>query len=357
MIGFVSDIHVGNHKRCGGAVVSGINERCRLILASLAAACREAVDRGCSDLFILGDLFDNVRPEPQVIAAVQSILDWGTLLPVHILVGNHDQVSTSNGDHALGPLAAGRVEIIQAPKVVTCGSAQVLAIPFRPGDSSEYIQKVIAENRVGRIGRMHAVAFHAGVWDDKTPPFLRSSSDSICVSKLTAAAAQAGYRYAFAGNWHNRRTWSLDGMTIMQVGALAPTGWDNPGPRGYGTLALWDEQSTRAVELAGPRFLASDSMDALLELAQMVPAGSTIYGRLTIRPGDPLPNKPDVFAALEFLIEDDPEVTAAARTGAAEARSADTLAQALFSYVGGMALPDGVDREQVLARTRKFLAI
>jgi hypothetical protein len=50
---------------------------------------------------------------------------------------------------------------------------------------------------------------------------------------------------------------------IMQIGSLCPTGWDNAGLDGYGTVALWDTD-TQALTwrvLPGPRFCVARSAD------------------------------------------------------------------------------------------------
>ena len=47
---------------------------------------------------------------------------------------------------------------------------------------------------------------------------------------------------------------------------------------------------------------------------------------------------------------------AAARTAATAARSAETLEEALAQFVAGMPLPEGVSRERVVERARKYLA-
>jgi hypothetical protein len=80
------------------------------------------------------------------------------------------------------------------------------------------------------------------------------------------------------GDWHQRRLW-MDGKrrgdapsspvrigadaehVILQGGALCPTGFDNPGLRGYGTLAFWDQDAHQLSwqEIPGPRFCVARS--------------------------------------------------------------------------------------------------
>lgn len=43
-------------------------------------------------------------------------------------------------------------------------------------------------------------------------------------------------------------------LVVMQIGALCPSGFDNPGLHGYGTVAFWDGERLSWEELPGPRF-------------------------------------------------------------------------------------------------------
>lgn len=106
-ISFIADTHIANHRRFAGESRACINVRCHTTLNSL----EQAVESARGTLVVLGDIFDTVRPEPQVIAAVQLAL-WETHT-TFLLLGNHDMVSTQPGDHALGPLAhAGRKSVV-----------------------------------------------------------------------------------------------------------------------------------------------------------------------------------------------------------------------------------------------------
>ena len=87
-IAFVGDVHVGNHKKFSGEMKKGINERCENVLYALSSAVNKAKAEKAETLVILGDLFDNPRPSPQMIMRVQEIIEQ---IPTIILAGNHDQ--------------------------------------------------------------------------------------------------------------------------------------------------------------------------------------------------------------------------------------------------------------------------
>jgi hypothetical protein len=104
---------------------------------------------------------------------------------------------------------------------------------------------------------------HCGIVDEYTPFFLKEDKNAIYIDKLRQLKKEFPHFVGFAaGDWHERKHWhSAHGssLDILQVGALVPTGWDNPGGHGYGTLATWvsanEGWSWRV--LAGPRFVGA----------------------------------------------------------------------------------------------------
>ena len=65
-VAFVADVHLWNHRRCGGPVKAGINRRGAQTLNALHYAADLAAGMGAAALFVAGDLFDAVNPPPQL---------------------------------------------------------------------------------------------------------------------------------------------------------------------------------------------------------------------------------------------------------------------------------------------------
>ena len=348
-LGFVADVHVGNHKLHGGSLDAGINLRALRTLETLIEAMRAAKEQACQALFVLGDLFDYAKPEPQLIAAVQRILSTGGL-EVYVLVGNHEHVSTAKGDHALGPLHnVGMIEVIEQPQVVRVGAHRVVCVPFTPGDARERIPRIVNELTEG-MTEPFIVATHAGIIDESTPPWLVKSHNALSVEALRALGAQA----VLSGDWHERKRWEGN---ILQVGSLCPTGWDNPGVTGYGTLATWDGAKLRVQELRGPRFVTLDE-------GEMLPSCQwPLYVRRVIGDAEKLDEARNEAAALKEtgrvevceVVVDKTAAQRETRTAVALARSAQTLDEALALYVEEMPV-ENVSRDSVLARCRRYLA-
>jgi len=390
-IAFLADLHIANHRAHGGPVLSGINRRARICLDTLQRAVDRAVAKQCSALFILGDVFDTVKPEPQVVAEVQRILDIDELAIV-VVEGNHDQVSTDPGDHSLGPLEP-LVTLVEKPllwtEVHSTGpgdQALVAAVPFEPGPAVEWLPKRVKELMANRPDTKAPLllATHVGISDHDTESFMKATHDQVPAHLLGELAAEHKIALVMSGNWHQHKVFNLAAPGFpkaVQVGTLCPTGWDNPGLRDHGTMPIWDVATGKLeVEaIPGPRFLNLNGLEnAPPEWHDALQLRGVPYGTT------PVPTEPNgwhlylhvkttaeklaseqgwvadlkargVLEGGEVLI-DDAENRAQARTAATVARSAETLSTALHGYVKEMPLPEGVDRAEVLARAQGFLA-
>lgn len=365
-IACVADCHLGNHKQHGGPTVAGLNLRCRQAMDVLSRATARAQALRVDVFAVLGDLFDSDRPEPQVIAAAQDALACFSG-PKLLLLGNHDMFSMAEGDHALGPLHGfGAMQVVEKPYGLTSASAQLLFVPFQPGPASAWFPKAVAQAAasVPHSTFPRVLLFHLGIKSEGTPPWLRDAHDAVELAQVADLCVDFEVDAALAGNWHARQRWP--GVPeILQVGALVPTGWDNPGEEGYGTLALYDT-TTRTLtceELSGPRFLTLRTPQELQRARQLSDMGMQVYARF------PADGASAVIQARELLAEGkengwlaggdlvlgDTEAKAQARTAATVARKSETLEQALAGYVAQMPLPDSVARAEVLARARRYL--
>lgn len=352
-IGFVADVHVGNFKAHGGEVTAGVNWRCTLVLDTLTRAVDRAVSEGVGTLVVLGDLFDDAKPLPQVVQRLQRIL-WRHDLRVIVLLGNHDRVSTALGDHALGPLSPrSEVWIVEQPgDVELADGVDLIAVPFLSNVSAAEVITDALPAPGRRSKREFVLAFHYGIIGADTPGFLRDGLDAVDANALGALLRKHRVRSALAGHWHSHQRWADADTEIVQVGALAPTGWRDAGLSGYGSLVVYDTTTCDFVlhEIAGPRFVVG-GVDALSKRG----GASHLFLRCGYSPEDGTPTvKVPEWATLE-LVPDLTEVVVATRSAAVAARNADSMEDALAAYVAAMSLPEGVDREAVLQRTRAYL--
>ena len=275
MIGIIFDPHFWPHKRHGGPLVKGINRRARLCLDTGERAI-EAVNKQCAPLIVAGDLVDSAGPvSPSFAFALRETLGR-CHKPVTLMLGNHDM--TAEGDHALGIYTQRddwtTVQVIeyigfsQTGRYITdtCFNDDFCMVPFH---------RDITDPRVRDIP---LVIGHFGVYDDSFPAWCKKAKGAWHVDSLFAFMRERNIKAICLGDWHQRRLW-MDGKSrgsapdapiqigtdaehvILQGGALCPTGFDNPGLRGYGTLAIWDTDEHRLSwqELPGPRFCIARS--------------------------------------------------------------------------------------------------
>lgn len=352
-VAFCADLHLGNHRKHGGEVFAGINRRCALSLAALERAVDTARAEQCAAFVVCGDVFDYDRPEAQLIAEVQRIFaKHEKSMRVVLLVGNHDQRSTLAGDHALGPLQA-HAHVIEKPtrfqlRVTGVGTDIAIGcIPFRPEPAREWLAEAFEA-----LGPCTMFAVHLGIADEATAPWLRGAKDSIEASTIAKLAAEQGARAVFAGNWHDPKRWNGGGVEVVQIGALVPTGFDNPG-FGYGGLAIFDTELNavdKTLNIPGPRFLKLSPGQAI------DPGGNTVFAQVTVGPDEVATTPALEGAEVTELVVDREVAKAEARTAAGAAQSAETLDEALAAYLAKMPVEDGVERPEVAARVKRYLA-
>lgn len=357
---FVADVHIGNHKAYGDRVVGGLNYR-----ATLAVECLERAVKRTAELdgilVIAGDLFDNTVPPPQLIRKVQSVIEP---VPTIILVGNHDQVSTSKYDHAIAPLEPVST-IVDTPRVIRLGGYSLWAIPFIPGDAKEWLPGVLAEMHKGANddGLVRVGALHLGISDANTPSFLKNAHDSIPAPMLLDLMNQYNIRQFYTGNWHHAQAWSdaSTGAAIQQVGALCPTGYDNPGLGGYGGYAVWSG-SNNWEEIPGPRFLKLKSPEELDELVSSVNKSINMFVHLEVESvdvqeahlllGDLVQQK---IVTAGKVVSNRKEKIAKLNTATTEASSEDSIGSSLSAFVSNMPLQPDIDRNEVMRLAKEFL--
>jgi DNA repair exonuclease SbcCD nuclease subunit len=283
-----ADGHIGNHGKNGGPVTGGINERCQHSLDAFRRVNARAQEDAMSSTgpyggaahIHLGDLFDYVRVEPQIEAAVQQSIEDADQVDFAMVVGNHDQKSTAKGDHAMAPLASVGVTIVEdVPVWKGYDSVQFLFIPFQEGNADEWLPREVERGlqlRPPGSGDTLVLGFHLGVSDRDTSYFLDGADDSVSLDLVGGLAAKYGFQYVFAGNWHKHEWWTLgdEEVEVVQIGTLAPNRFTDHGGR-YGCAVRFDteEESIEVIDIPGPRFVkvaACDTFSAVENLKEFL---------------------------------------------------------------------------------------
>ena len=248
---FVGDAHVGNHVRLGGARVAGINERCAQHVAALEEAAALASGMGAA-VVLAGDLLDKATSSPQVVAAAMGALRGAAHGSV-VCLGNHDRVSSAEGDHGLAPLLYQEgVRIVASPTTVEMPDGlRVGVLPYSPTNRRGWLLEAVGE----LDGRVDALVAHCGVEHSRANQHLVGGADAAPVREIQKACSMVGAKGAFFG--HHHVPWDVltkGAPFVIQLGALVPLGWGEQGPR-YGGVWSWDGVGApERTEIPGPRF-------------------------------------------------------------------------------------------------------
>lgn len=375
-LGFISDVHLANHRICGGKIASSVNERARSVLKTLQRVYTEADRLKLDRLIILGDMFDTVRPEPQLIASMAEAL--GPDLELDILVGNHDQVSTESKDHALSPLSHLQyVRVYEQPTVEVLGGnsnsghfIEMWVVPFQPGPAHEWLpavmEKLATERKHVIIRARRILCLHLGIHDHELRSrefWTKTAHDAISIEQLMELMTRYSITSAFAGNWHTRRIWEFSSYHIEQVGSLCPTGWDNPGLIGYGALSVYDADSStyNCIEIPGPRFVTVHSKDELDNYLDESHIENNLFVRWIASPQDVTRAQDYLYSvqgiAGHIVQTDNSHIKESAQSAACAARSEVTLARSLQAYIDKLQLADNINKAALLEECRQLLGV
>lgn len=367
MIALIFDPHIWNHRRHGGTLVRGINRRGALCLDVLRRAV-DVANQHSAPLVVAGDLVDSAGPvQPQLAAALRNTLA-GCHNGAHLMLGNHDM--TSEGDHSLAVYEGPNFVVEGHPIKVKADIAFV---------HDEWLRELAClvpfhcDIRDERVREVPLLVAHFGVYDDSFPAWCKKAKGAWRVDALFAHMRERNIKVACLGDWHTRRVWfgrggknfgesyqwtehndvwPHDDYVIMQGGALCPTGHDNSGLYGYGTVALWDPNNQRLSwqELPGPRFctMRSDEEQTAI-VAEARRLGHALFLRRFYE-GDP-PQRPDgveAFEALPLKVERAAQATAW-RVGHDD--NASSIERQISEWLDRF----GDDREALEAHVRRYL--
>lgn len=316
-----ADVHLGNHVAYGGRTLGGVNER-----FEEGFQVFQKVLESKGPLFILGDLFDKAEPTTAQLGRVaEALASRGD--DTHLLLGNHESGTFADYDHALAPLVGTRGVVVHTePGVVLVGNLRVFVCPY-PHHLFDHAPE-----------RVDVALAHAGIADGATPKYLLGPK-VLPIDDLVKWQERHHVRMVFSGDWHTRKTWVdgretaatsnfASGNVSIQVGALVPTGWDNPG-FGYGSVWEVTKHPTVSAKVhlqRGPRFLRTASMDEANKfISQCTKHGYTPYvkydGYTEDRPCD------------NFKCDVKPVGVAEVKTAAVQVRSLTKLEQVVVEQV------------------------
>jgi hypothetical protein len=283
--GLTADLHTQNHRILGGPIVGGVNLRCRLIGEAAARAFRLAADDGCDYFAVLGDIFDNGKPSPEVIGVMASAIA-SSPIPVYLIPGNHDCSSDEPGNHALAALREVKnCRVCDEPTYLEDG---VILAPYSPRPPVEYFRDILAKATPGE----KYILGHCGIIGQSTPIFLRDSKGAISVEQINDISAEfygahhstenaVNLRGFYSGDYHMHAIHGglLDVVNIVQVGALCQADFGDPPE--VGKLCVLDTEAGGVVsfhDVPGPRFIKARCATGWLDISKIkMPDGCDLF--------------------------------------------------------------------------------
>lgn len=279
LLGIVADPHVANHRRYGGSMVAGLNQRGRWCVETLGRAAWIACNVGCDFFVVLGDLFDHTRPTPQLVrATARALLDrppGKRAMRVVVILGNHDKQSEVENDHAAASLQMiDGIEVYSEPSCIGFGGHQLILAPYRAGRAEEWLPNAVLRDRapwarhfptVDGTPPRRVILTHLGVFDDDTPPYLREAKDAVGLGQARFLCDAVEADALYAGNWHSHKRWvgrnsmpagpGSDAAEVVIPGTLCPASYsDALGDNGH--MVVYDSKTNgfNKMTIDGPRF-------------------------------------------------------------------------------------------------------
>ena len=243
---------------------------------------------------------------------------------------------------------------------------------------SEVSKLYYEREKQGKAAEFSSLAVHFGLHDAefrRRYPWAEGSHDAAPVEEISEVMKKFEVSRLFAGNWHGYAEWrediGQDWISIVQVGSLCPTGWDNEGTSGYGQMVIQDGDNWHeSITIPGPRFITVASEDQF-HLAWMAAreAGDKLFVRWNVSSDHAArvlqffksacaedSTLRDIVLGYDVCI-DQKEAKVKAYAAAQAARSRTTLLDVASEYVNRCELPDGARREQVWNHTKRFLRL
>jgi len=256
-LAIVADCHIGNLTRYASPTGSGLTTRdidaVNVLEHALSVAASEEVDA----FVIAGDLFHKDMPTPAVMSAVMQLLVHYNRRVV-IVVGNHDR--TTGMEDAILPVGAllnvDRIAIVSC--VLDPQHGYEGACVMAPAGDEETLVEGLAQ-MTGTT-----VVAHHGIWDNDTPAFLKNTKGALYLDDVRQIMRHTGASLYVSGDWHQHKMWSVPEGTVVQIGALCPTGFADASPAvgddPYGSVLIVDtfNASVRRTVIPHPVFLGKD---------------------------------------------------------------------------------------------------
>lgn len=225
----ISDLHMSNRLPNAVMVAEGATDRLQDQLALWERVHATAIHEEVDKIIILGDLFDKSMVDAVTLTAtVEAIVS--APVPVDILPGNHDAISTRGGRYnveAFGKLGHDRVRYIgggtgeRCPSIEVDGWLRMWPIEYCPSETAlEHLAAIRAQVEADRRTLEVLLLHHSIVGC--------SHLGWVCDDGLVADEVTAGFDRVYSGHFHEAQRFGSKG-TGLYLGAPMHHRMDDEG--------------------------------------------------------------------------------------------------------------------------------
>jgi exonuclease SbcD len=216
----VPDIHIGKSLSLGRVSIgSQMNSRLTDQLALLDWILAHAIARAINHIIITGDVFDDVKPAPYLLALFISWLKKceANDIHVHIIQGNHDMLRTgTNNASSLDVIIEADLPTVSVYKDITTifvGTTAITLVPFRDRkffnlDSNsaalDYVSNILAYELASIPSHYRKILVgHLAI---EGAIYIGDEVDDVANELICPLDMFAGYDYVWMGHIHKHQT-------------------------------------------------------------------------------------------------------------------------------------------------------
>lgn len=363
---FAADLHIGNHLQFAHEFMPGVNSRCAETVKAYSEFSKYAV-KWDYKLVTVGDLYDSDKPTPSIYKYVDK--NTSVISRPIMIKGNHESTSSFSEHHSLGVMPPGDV-VDSRVRVFSLTTVDLWAIPFQTGPAKKWLPEQLKKLKDNvNEDKTTVMAIHLGIQDDSTPKHMQNHNDSITVGQLKKLAAEYKIDKVIAGNWHEHMEWYVKlpkvnrHLHIVQLGALTPTGFNNPGLHNYGGMYFINTTGDCGwVELPNIRFVKVNGVKNIPKALGHY--SENCYVQVTVHPthyNESIKICQDMKESgyiKDFkIVTNKKAMESRSRKVASATKSAKNLNEAIDTYVKKIAVNKGVSKTKIKNKIKQYIKV
>lgn len=248
-----SDLHCHGYTAFAHTLPNGRNSRLQDCLNVVAQAKEVAIQQSCAAVLVLGDVFHS-RTKIDIdvyTAAFSAFRDLARVVPLVVLVGNHDQYSKVGDTHSLEPFKEFATVVDRGMTLEQFG-CRISAFPCHTD-----VQSLLSQINVLPPGDL--LLLHQAMREGAVGCYGATGHGELSVKDLPLDR----FRYVFAGDYHKKQ-WVVPNK-VAYLGSPLQLNFGEAGE--FKALTLVDTSTWEVTDIPtnAPRFFVFNSPSAYLD--------------------------------------------------------------------------------------------